>query len=107
MDQDEVRQGNAGKCAGGSILGKAGGSGQGGDFRRRSSKLRIHWRSKNGQYDGIHITFQHMPERRQTQKGEQMSNIRFYIPKYETIPTDLLLYVDDTYVKYKRIQHVC
>ena len=34
-----------------------------------------------------------------------MSNIRFYIPKYETIPTDLLLYVDDTYVEYKRIQH--
>lgn len=34
-----------------------------------------------------------------------MSNIRFYIPKDITIPTDLLLYVDDTYVEYKRIQH--
>lgn len=72
MDQDEVRQGNAGKCAGGSILGKAGGSGQGGDFRRRSSKLRIHWRSKNGQYDGIHITFQHMPKCGITQEESKM-----------------------------------
>ena len=32
-----------------------------------------------------------------------MSEIKFYIPKSETIPTDLRLYVDDTYVKYKRI----
>ena len=32
-----------------------------------------------------------------------MSDIRFYIPKSETIPTDLRLYVDDVYVKYHRI----
>ncbi len=32
-----------------------------------------------------------------------MSKIKFYVPKSETIPTDLRLYVDDTYVKYKRI----
>ena len=32
-----------------------------------------------------------------------MSEIRFYIPKDETIPTDLRLYVDDNYVKYERI----
>lgn len=32
-----------------------------------------------------------------------MSNIRFYIPKGETIPTDLRLYVDDVYVEYERI----
>lgn len=32
-----------------------------------------------------------------------MSNIRFFIPSYETIPTDLMLYVDDVYVAYKRI----
>lgn len=32
-----------------------------------------------------------------------MSEIKFYIPKYETIPTDLMLYVDDVYVKYERI----
>ena len=32
-----------------------------------------------------------------------MSEIKFYIPKSETIPTDLRLYVDDIYVKYKRI----
>ena len=32
-------------------------------------------------------------------------NIRFYIPKGETIPTDLLLYVGDVYVKYHRIDN--
>ena len=32
-----------------------------------------------------------------------MSEIKFYIPKDETIPTDLKLYVDDVYVKYERI----
>ncbi len=31
-----------------------------------------------------------------------MSNIRFYIPSDETIPTDLRLYVDDVYVTYER-----
>lgn len=31
------------------------------------------------------------------------SNIRFYIPKYETIPTNLLLYVGDVFVRYERI----
>ena len=29
--------------------------------------------------------------------------IKFYIPKDETIPTDLRLVVDDVYVEYKRI----
>ncbi len=33
-----------------------------------------------------------------------MSDIRFYIPKDETIPTDLRLYVGDVYVTYQRIQ---
>jgi len=33
-----------------------------------------------------------------------MSQIRFYIPEGETIPTDLCLYVDDVYVKYERIR---
>ena len=32
-----------------------------------------------------------------------MSQIRFYIPKGETIPTDLRLYVNDVYVGYRRI----
>ena len=32
-----------------------------------------------------------------------MSDIRFYIPKSETIPTDLRLYVNDVYVEYHRI----
>lgn len=32
-----------------------------------------------------------------------MSDIRFYIPNFETIPTDLRLYVDDVYVEYERI----
>ncbi len=32
-----------------------------------------------------------------------MSNIRFYIPESETIPTILRLYVDDVYVTYERI----
>lgn len=32
-----------------------------------------------------------------------MSDIRFYIPNGETIPTDLRLYVDDVYVEYERI----
>lgn len=31
------------------------------------------------------------------------SDIRFYIPKYETIPTALQLYVGDVYVTYERI----
>ena len=31
-----------------------------------------------------------------------MSDIRFYIPEDETIPTDLRLYVDDVYVSYRR-----
>lgn len=31
------------------------------------------------------------------------SDIRFYIPKYETIPTALLLYVGDVLVRYERI----
>lgn len=31
------------------------------------------------------------------------NNIRFYIPENLTIPTKLSLYVDDTYVEYKRI----
>lgn len=31
-----------------------------------------------------------------------MSEIKFYIPNDETIPTDLRLYVDDVYVTYKR-----
>ena len=34
-----------------------------------------------------------------------MSDIRFYIPNSETIPTDLRLYVDDVYVEYKRVQN--
>ena len=33
-----------------------------------------------------------------------MSDIRFYIPNSETIPTALRLYVDDVYVEYARIQ---
>ncbi len=33
-----------------------------------------------------------------------MADIRFYIPKDETIPTDLRLYVENVYVVYKRIQ---
>ena len=31
-----------------------------------------------------------------------MSEINFYIPNDETIPTDLRLYVDDIYVTYER-----
>lgn len=31
-----------------------------------------------------------------------MSEIKFYIPNDETIPTDLRLYVDDVYVTYER-----
>ena len=31
------------------------------------------------------------------------SDIRFYIPKDETIPTNLLLYVGDVFVRYERI----
>ena len=34
-----------------------------------------------------------------------MTDIRFYIPEGETIPTDLRLYVGDVYVKYHRIDH--
>lgn len=33
-----------------------------------------------------------------------MSEIRFYIPEGETIPTDLKVYVDDVYVGYERIK---
>lgn len=33
-----------------------------------------------------------------------MSEIKFYIPKDETIPTDLRLYVGDVYVDYERIK---
>lgn len=33
-----------------------------------------------------------------------MSDIRFYIPKDESIPTDLRLYVGDVYVRYERIE---
>lgn len=33
-----------------------------------------------------------------------MSEIKFYIPKGETIPTDLILYVGDVYVHYERIK---
>lgn len=32
-----------------------------------------------------------------------MAKIRFHIPKYETIPTSLQLYVDDIHVCYERI----
>ena len=32
-----------------------------------------------------------------------MSEITFFIPKCETVPTDLRLYVDDVYVMYERI----
>lgn len=32
-----------------------------------------------------------------------MSDIRFYIPEGESIPTDLRLYVGDVYVEYHRI----
>ena len=32
-----------------------------------------------------------------------MRDIKFYIPKGETIPTDLLLYVGDVYVHYWRV----
>lgn len=35
--------------------------------------------------------------------NEDGNNIRFYIPDSLTIPTDLILYVEDTYVNYKRI----
>ena len=34
-----------------------------------------------------------------------MTDIRFYIPEGETIPTDLRLYVGDVYVGYHRIDH--
>ncbi len=34
-----------------------------------------------------------------------MNNIRFYIPKGETIPTDLELYVDDVHVRYERVKN--
>ena len=33
-----------------------------------------------------------------------MSDIEFYVPEGETIPTDLRLYVGDEYVIYKRIE---
>ena len=34
-----------------------------------------------------------------------MTYIRFYIPKDETIPTDLRLYVGEVYVEYHRIDN--
>lgn len=34
-----------------------------------------------------------------------MSDIKFYIPSDETIPTDLRLYVGKVYVKYERIKN--
>ena len=34
-----------------------------------------------------------------------MTDIRFYVPKSETIPTDLRLYVGDIYVEYERINN--
>lgn len=34
-----------------------------------------------------------------------MKDIKFYVPKSETIPTGLRLYVDDVYVEYERIQN--
>lgn len=34
-----------------------------------------------------------------------MSDIKFYIPKSETIPTELRLYVDDVYVTYERTNY--
>ena len=34
-----------------------------------------------------------------------MSDIKFYIPEDETIPTDLRLYVGDVYVTYHRIDN--
>lgn len=37
-------------------------------------------------------------------KVKRVSDIKFYIPKNETIPTDLRLYVGDVYVTYQRIQ---
>lgn len=37
--------------------------------------------------------------------GDGMSEIKFYIPKDETIPTDLRLYVGDVYVHYERIRN--
>lgn len=33
-----------------------------------------------------------------------MSDIKFYIPSDETIPTDLRLYVGEVFVKYERIK---
>lgn len=33
-----------------------------------------------------------------------MSDIKFYVPKGETIPTNLSLYVGDEYVTYERIE---
>lgn len=36
-------------------------------------------------------------------KGERMSDIKFYVPESETIPTNLRLYVDDVYMWYERI----
>ena len=38
----------------------------------------------------------------QTEKGDRMSDIRFYIPQDESIPTDLRLYVGENFVKYER-----
>lgn len=39
-----------------------------------------------------------------TKVNEKELEIKFYIPKSETIPTDLALYVGETYVIYGRIQ---
>ena len=41
LDQDEIRQSNAGGRGTGDVLGKAAGSGQGNNAERRDSKLRI------------------------------------------------------------------
>ena len=40
------------------------------------------------------------------QRGKKMSNIKFYIPKDESIPTDLRLYVGKNYVEYKRTARI-
>ena len=36
------------------------------------------------------------------QRGDRMSDIKFYIPQDESIPTDLRLYVGENYVEYER-----
>lgn len=44
-----------------------------------------------------------MLEEKTAGKERRMSNIRFYIPKDETIPTGLRLYVGENYVMYEPI----